>query len=112
MGEELNQVIDKVAEKIGVAVEAAGPIAETMVRETATLGMAGVIAGVILFALGYLSVFGVLVHVQSKDNSDDMDTMLPVAIGAIVLLVVGIVAIARSVPLWLAPTCHIVESLK
>ena len=67
----LNQVVDKVAEKLGIAVEKAAPIAEQVVKEYAARAEVGAVACAVVGIVGFLMLIAGLVVLSwsvSKDN--------------------------------------------
>lgn len=51
-GDDIGQVVDKLAEKVGVAADRLAPIAEEVVAQVSRLGLAYVVFGAIALALG------------------------------------------------------------
>jgi len=54
--EQVNTVIDKLAEKLGIAVEQVKPLAETVIREYQLQSIAGAVACGILVVIGLLTL--------------------------------------------------------
>ena len=112
MNEEINAVIDKVAEKVGVAVEAAGPIAETVVREIAAMGLAEAVIGILMIVLGV--VFGPILFrlsVRAKSDGEGAGRAFS-CIGACFFVGLGFLVLIGGLRQCLAPTLHAIEAIR
>ena len=90
----VNQIIDKLAEKLGIAVEKVTPLAEEYIRQIQTKGMICVIFGVTLLLLA-LVLWGIdIYHIKrgGKENWGDEGR-----ITTVILLSIANVAITLSV---------------
>ena len=105
----LNQVIDKLAEKAGVAADALKPIAQELIAQTRAIGMAYVIVGCVAFmACGILAaLFCQAVKQVGEANHQAKDRFIvKAAISAVlgmVALVCGLAGVITGLPMWLAP---------
>lgn len=111
-GDEVNKVVEKLAEKIGVAVEKLAPIAETLVRETVALGWVTLAVSVTLLLLGLLiAVLGWKGFCRLRDATDT-ECALPVVIlsafATLGLWVFGLTHLFGSaLPRIVSPTRHL-----
>ena len=104
----LNQVIDKLAEKAGLAADALKPIAQELIAQTRAVGLAYFIAGCISFmACGILAaLFCQAVKQVGEANGAEDRFVVKAAICAIlglVALVCGLAGVIGGLPMWLAP---------
>jgi len=115
MDKEINAVIDKVAEKVGVAVEAAGPIAETVVREMAAAGLAGAIVGALSMALVAVTSVRVVNYILRQDYKEQIDRCgLAIAASCVgvALWIICLCCFASGLNQYLSPTLHAIEAIR
>jgi len=120
--ESINTVIDKLAEQAGVAVDAARPIAEVVVRETATNGLAHVLAGCAVLLVSAIAAVALWCAVgkciEYNDKHPDETTFSGADVRAVATGIVAAVAGLAGVSIvgnfaseWLAPTRYVLEMM-
>jgi hypothetical protein len=123
--EQINAVIDNLAGKLGTTVEAATPIAKTMVAETAALGVGYLCWCALMLLMGLAAICsGALllragIRMLCEENTDGQEN------AGIGMCSIGAVALMAAIPMlisascsygvgmrcWLAPTSQVVRAL-
>ncbi len=106
-GNEVTQVVDALAEKLGMAADKLQPIAEETVRQVTLSGKIGCAFGLALCAIALF--LGLLIPIViKKECLDNEDLVIPLlglcTFGA---LLVGGLAIYSGLVRWLAPLPHL-----
>ena len=104
--EQVGKVIDKIAEKAGVAVEAIQPLAEEIVREVQVRGICWVVIGVVL-CISAVAIWAKGIAPKLPGLWDRREPPMLEIFGvsvAIVSFVGGVMAIIRGIEAYAAPT--------
>lgn len=111
-GPEAGVVVDKVAEKLGVAVSKIEPIAQQVLNEVAVWGFARIIIGCLL---GCLAVVCALLIVYAVRKVEEESTVLAVCLPCgIIGLVSGAVMginIGEGIRMYCAPTLYALNQM-
>ena len=106
--QQVGEVVDKLADKIGIAAEKIQPIAEETVRQVSCKGMIIFGIGAFLLLIGIVAL-GVCYKTGKKALEDDDYFPGAVISGVVCLLlfVTGMVTLLDGLILWIAPLPHI-----
>ncbi len=113
---ELGEVVDKLANKIGLAAEKLQPLAEETVRQYANWGIAQVCLGVctlgvtilLLYASSRLFIAGHKPEVRDKGVTDDYESLSVVAfLAAMGAALTALILISMGIKAWVAPIAGI-----
>ncbi len=115
-GDEVNKVIEKIVEKLGVAAEKAAPFAEMIIREYALsnlisgiMAVAGILFSVIL---AYLAIkVAKLVHKKSEDEFDTIVISVISIIPICFIFFSSVGTLTKSIQRFVAPHYHILQEL-
>lgn len=112
----VNQVVDKLAEKIGIAADKLAPVATEAIRQVSALGswyclMASVCAVVVLICAGQIQRAAAAYYEEhgpayGKDALCAARVSVCVFIG-LLLFFVGIRLVAEGLPRWIAPLAYL-----
>lgn len=109
--DQINQVIDKLAEKIGVAASELAPLAEETIRQVSAKGLAFMISSVVLIIPAYVFLRlarsagrgAIQATAASKDDSGYVVGAVFSGIGAMGCLTGALSIFFHGISAWLAP---------
>ena len=109
MDNDYTQIVDNVADRIGLAIEQVQPIAETLVRETQILGVAHASLGlVILVCAAWMACYTYRFATKKEDRNGDADILAVIpGMAALLIGAVGLIVVSEGLSMWFAPTLHI-----
>lgn len=107
----VNQVVDKLAEKIGIAAEKLAPVAEEAIRQVSHLGIANTILGFLCLCATAILCRTAWRSCKCVDRHSEAECAVGLgaicAIAAMVLCCIGIVTVNIGLSQWLAPLPHL-----
>lgn len=110
---QINDIVDKLADKIGIAAESIAPIAQEMVREISAHGAAQVAMGVIVLLGFTLASFG-FYKLLGKAKTDE--AMFGSVCGMIICggygLIAGMLDISNGISQLTAPTVYLLQAIR
>lgn len=110
----INQVVDKLADKIGVAADKLMPLGERALREVSGAGLATAIVGVLLLGVAALSAilcrraFPKSITLPPDDSVPYIAASIVGALATVGCVVGGLLAIYHGLIMWLAPLYSLV----
>lgn len=116
----MNEVVDKLAEKIGLAADKITPVAETVVAEVTALGTAYIMFGSAMLVVALIGAASLVIcsikasRLITAHEDGDAPWIVGAVLGGVAMLfgfVSGLVHLTEGLKMWLRPTYTAIKSL-